>query len=123
MKTVPYILKLQGLKSRKGNISLRTLGAISNTLLDACERALRFAVEGVSVKRGKAPAWLEKSIDINVGGIHPGSTIIDLDAPILEETAFPQIEQQSFLDVQPKGEDTALTVLVLLLKKLDFYGG
>lgn len=111
MKTVPYMLKLQGLKSGKGNISLRTLGAISNTLLDACERALRFAVEGVSVKRGKAPAWLEKSIDINVGGIHPGSTIIDLDAPILEETAFPQIERQSFLDVQPKGEDTALTVL------------
>lgn len=110
-ETVSYKLKLLGLKAPKGTISAIMLVQVLNALLESCERALRLAVEGVSVKKGKRPTWIEKSLEFNVAGIGEGSTVVELDAPILGKTASQQIEQQNFWDTLPKQEDTALTVL------------
>ena len=111
MKTLKYQLKLKGLASAGGTISAKALRDVCDLLLEAAERGLRLAVEGYSVKPGKLPAWLTKSLDLTVTGIKKGSTVLSIEAPVLGQTAKEQIQQQDFWYIIPKPEDTALTLL------------
>ena len=47
-----YKFKLKGLKTPDGTISIRALQFLVDTLTETCERGLRLAVQGDSVKRG-----------------------------------------------------------------------
>ena len=111
MKTRKYQLKLTGLVSPSGTISLKALQDICDLLLEAAERGLRLAVEGTSVKRGRLPVWLSKSLDLKLVALNKGSTVLAIEAPLLGQTAKEYIRQQDFWYVVPKLEDTALTFL------------
>jgi len=84
---------------------------VCDLLLGAAERGLCLAVEGTSVKRGRLPSWLSKSLDLTVTGIGKGSTVLNIEAPFLGVTAKDEIQQQDFWYVVPKPDDTAFTLL------------
>jgi len=111
MKTRKYQLRLKGLASPSGTIPMTALKDVCNLLLGAAERGLRLAVEGTSVKRGRLPGWLTKSLDLKLTGMRKGSTVLAIEAPLLGETSKEQIGQQDFWYVVPKPQDTALTLL------------
>lgn len=111
MKTRKYQLQLKGLASPSGTIPLKALRDVCDLLVEAAERGLRLAVEGTSVKRGRLPLWLTKSLDLKLTGMKKGSTVLAVEAPLLGETAKEQIRQQDFWYVVPKPQDTALTLL------------
>jgi len=77
----------------KGEI-VPALKELVDDLTEACERGLRLAIQGESVKRGPIPGWLLRSLDFTVTGLKKGSTTILLDAPELGHTAPEYIKQQ-----------------------------
>src|SRR6185295_7972711 len=106
-----YKFKLQGLKTPGGTISIRALQVLVDDLTEACERGLRLAIQGESVKRGPVPGWLARSLDFTVTGLKKGSTTILLDVPVLGETAPDQIKQQDLWFTKPTAADTAITLV------------
>ena len=106
-----YKLKIKGLTTPPGTISIRALKNLVDTVIESSERGLRLAVQGESVKRGPIPVWLARSLDFTVTGLKKGSTTLLLEAPPLGETAPEQIKQQDLWYSKPKAEDTALTLL------------
>ena len=111
IKTRKYELRLKGLVSPSGTIPLRAMQDVCDLLLGTAERGLRLAVEGTSVKRGRLPSWLTKSLNLKLIGMKKGSTVLAIEAPLLGQTAEKHIQQQDFWYVVPKPEDTALTLL------------
>lgn len=111
MKGVQYKIRIQGLKTPEGTIPLLALKELSLNLLDGAEKALRLSVEGASVKRGALPEWLRKSLEFTVTGIKKGSTILEIEAPTLEEAAPEQIRQQNLWYTFPEPKDTAVSLL------------
>jgi len=82
-----YKLKIQGLRTPPGTISIRALKDLVDTVIESSERGLRLAVQGESVKRGPIPAWLARSLDFTVTGLKKGSTTVLLEVPELGDTA------------------------------------
>jgi hypothetical protein len=113
-----YKFKLKGLKTPDGTISIRALQLLVDTLTETCERGLRLAVQGESVKRGPNPGWLARSLDFTVTGIKKGSTTILVNAPPLGETAPDQIKQQDLWFSKPTPEDTAITLVSRSVKEV-----
>ncbi|MBA7684273.1 hypothetical protein ES703_92664 [subsurface metagenome] len=111
MSGIRYNIRITGLKSPEGTIPLTALREISDALLQGSERTLRLSVEGASVKRGRLPAWLNKSLEFTVAGISKGSTVLEIEVPTLEESAPEQVRQQDLWYTMPNPEDTALTLL------------
>jgi len=110
MKTIKYKIKLRGLKSPAGTISILALRELSNIFIENSERALRLMVEGTSAKKGPIPLWLKQSLDFNVTGIKKGSTVIEVEAPQLGETAKDKIAQLDIWNIVPNPKDTAITM-------------
>lgn len=110
MKTIRYQIKLKGLQSSPGSISIYALKDLSSILVENTERALRLAVEGYSLKKGQPPKWLKDAVNFNITKLSKGSTIIDIEAPELREVAAEQIEQQNLWLNVPEPQDTALTI-------------
>lgn len=74
-----------------------TVGA----LLEGARQATRFFVEGVSVRKGPQPSWLKAACEIQITGLSPGSAVVALKAPTLEEadpSRFGEDAQGSFFD-------------------------
>lgn len=63
------------------------------------------------MKSGSVPKWLKASLDYSITGISKGSTVLEMVAPALGETAPSLIRQQDLWLPPPKPEDTAFTVL------------
>jgi hypothetical protein len=110
-KSLKYQLKLKGLDTPSGTIPLKALEQLSTLLLEAAERGLRLAIEGNSVRPGRLPHWLSKSLSLTCTGLRKGSTVLNIDAPFLGVTAKDEIRQQELWYVVPKPEDTAFTLL------------
>src|SRR5689334_15378484 len=113
-----YKFKLQGLKTPGGTISIRALQLFVDTLTETCERGLRLAVQGESVKRGPIPGWLAQSLDFTVTGMKKGSTTFLVDAPLLGDTAPDQIKQQDLWFSKPTTEDTAISLVSRSVKEV-----
>lgn len=111
MNGIRYTVRIRGLKTPDGTIPLTALREISDALLHGSERALRLSVEGASVKKGKIPGWLSKSLEFTIAGISKGSTVLEIQAPTLGESAPQQIRQQNLWYTLPNPEDTALSLL------------
>ena len=111
MSTVKYELRVKGLNVPNGTIPVRALLELMQGLIDTAERGLRLAVEGESVKRGKAPGWIAAAVDMNFTGLKPGSTVLDIDAPTFRQTLGNRLENQehNFFRVEP--DDTALSLV------------
>ena len=111
MSSLKYELRVQGLAVPAGTIPVHALLDLMQGLVDTAERGLRLAIQGESVKRGKAPAWLAKAVDLNFTGLKAGSTILAIEAPTFGDTIGGQLQNQerSFLQVLP--QDTALSLV------------
>lgn len=105
-----YSIRLLGIKSPDGTIPLVALKEISEIILNGSERALRLSVEGASTKRGRIPEWLKRSLEFTVTGIRKGSTILEIEAPKLLESAPTQVQQQDLWYTRPNPEDTAISI-------------
>ena len=116
MNGVRYMVKLLGLKTPEGTIPLMALKEISDALLCGSERALRLSVEGASVRKGKIPGWLRKSLEFTITGISKGSTVLEIEAPTLAQAAPEQVQQQTLWYTLPDPEDTALSLLSRSIK-------
>ncbi|HUE81389.1 MAG TPA: hypothetical protein VMM84_04675 [Pyrinomonadaceae bacterium] len=106
-----YKLKLKGLNTPDGTISIRALKLLIDTLTETSERGLRLAVQGESIKRGPVPGWLSRSLDFTITGLTTGSTTIIVEAPRLGETAPEQIKQQDLWYSKPTPDDTAISLV------------
>lgn len=111
MKSVDYKINILGLKTKKGFIPISALKEITGALLKGSDRVLRLFVEGQSTKRGKSPDWLKKSLDFTITGLKTGSTILELEVPILGESIPEQFIKKKIWDDYIKPDDTALTLL------------
>lgn len=110
VKTVKYQLQIKGLAALDGTIRARTLLHLLQGLMECAERGLRLAIEGVSVKTGRPPTWLEKAVDVTVAGLKKGSTVLDIEAPTLGAAIGAELQQQDFWIQPPSPDDTALTL-------------
>lgn len=110
MKTVKYRIKIKGLKTPSGTISILALKDLASIFIENSERALRLAIEGNSLKKGQLPQWLKEAVDFSITNIGKGSTTLSIEAPELSEVAAEQINQQNLWINLPEPNDTALTI-------------
>jgi hypothetical protein len=111
LKTIDYKVNILGLTNKKGSISISALKEITGALLKGSDRVLRLFIEGRSTKSGKNPDWLKKSLDFTITGIKAGSTVIELEAPVLEEAIPEQLIQRKSGVNSISPDDTALSML------------
>ena len=111
MKTVKYQLRVKGLATPDGTISVRALLGLLGGLTDCAERSLRLAVEGTSIKSGRQPSWLEKAVNFTMSGLKSGSTVLNLEAPTLAEVIGTELQQQDFWAKAPAPHDTAISLI------------
>lgn len=110
MRNVKYKLRLAGLQAPEGKISVKALLDVLEGLTTCAERGLRLAIEGVSLKGGRLPTWLDKAVDLTFSGIGPGSTTLTIEAPPLAEALGAILRQEDFWSTMPAPEDTALSL-------------
>jgi hypothetical protein len=111
MKTFKYKLRLEGLNSAEGTISTRALYELLKQFTSFAERGLRLAIEGHGTKTGPSPKWLEKATYFTFTGIEIGSTLLDIEAPVLEE-AIPDLDfQKDLWGKVPEPQDTAISFI------------
>jgi hypothetical protein len=111
MSNVKYELRVKGLSVPDGTIPVRALLDLLQGLIDTAERGLRLAVEGESVKRGKAPTWIGAAIDLNFTGLKTGSTVLGIEAPTFRDTIGGRLDNQEHNFFQVAPEDTALSLV------------
>src|SRR5687768_7583038 len=103
-KTIKHVIRLQGFGLENGKISFSLLAKLNERLIRLSESTLLSFVEGNStIKRGKPADWLSKSLDFQLSGIKEGSTILEIEAPVLKETIssvqVPMFGDQSIDDI------------------------
>ncbi len=81
-----YEIRLVGEGTRGAQVD----GALLRDLLDAMvkgmRRAVRLRVDGRSSAPGTPPAWLDAAAGFTVVGFREGSTIVEFEAPLLEQS-------------------------------------
>ncbi len=81
-----HTIKLKGFQTENGKIPFSLLKGLGEQLTRLAESTLLSYVEGSSkIKRGKTPEWLSSAIEFNLTGIRKGSTVLDIESPILSE--------------------------------------
>lgn len=60
---------------------IEALGA----LIEGARQATRFFVEGESTRKGPRPTWLDSACHFDITNLLPGSVMIEIEAPTLEE--------------------------------------
>ena len=122
MNTKHYQFRLSGLQDAEGQIKATSLRRIVDALLKTTERATRLLATGEGRGRGQKPGWLKKATDFTITGLKPGSTIFDLEAPILRETACEVFGLQGFwpertASNQASLDDTPLDLASLAIRE------
>lgn len=115
-----YQLRLTGLREGKGQIKAVRLYRVLVALLKTAERATHLLATGAGSRKGPNPSWLDDSIDFTITGLQPGSTVLDIAAPRLGETASEVFAQRQFWPDQaetesPSLDDTALDLASLAI--------
>lgn len=111
MKTLKYKLKLEGLDSPAGTISTRALFGLLEQFTTCAEHGLRLAIEGQSSRTGPSPKWLEKATNFIFTGLKKGSTVLQIEAPLLKDAIPDQAVQQGLWGNRPEPEDTAISFI------------
>ena len=122
MDTRHYQLRLGGLPGAAGHVSATTLNRVVEALLKTAKRATRLLATGEGTGRGKAPTWLQEAADFTLTGLMPGSTILDIEAPTLRESAYEVFAIQDLLvdrteTCRPSLDDTALDLASLAIRE------
>lgn len=71
---------------KNGTIPFSVLMQIVENLTKVSTGTLRILMDGYSQKKGKYPDWLEKSVDFDLSALKPGSTILEVHAPKLQDS-------------------------------------
>ena len=113
MDTKHYRLRLEGLPDPTGQVRATTLTRVVEALFETAKRATRLLATGEGTGRGKAPRWLQDAADFTLTGLKAGSTILDIEAPSLRESAYEVFAIQDLLVERteacwPSLDDTAL---------------
>lgn len=87
-----YEVLLDGVDALDMPLSL--LRDLCDLLVEGTQRATRLAIEGRSVARGTAPAWLASAADLRVGRYERGSLCLSVSAPELHAVAPEAFAQQ-----------------------------
>jgi len=103
-----YELRIRGLKEAPGKIKAAALIHTLDALTKTAERATRLLATGAGTARGSRPKWLSAATDFTISGFRPGSTICDIEAPSLRETASQAFGQPDFWSAELSLDDTAL---------------
>lgn len=122
MSTKHYHFRLIGLREAEGQIKATSLQRTVDTLLKTTERATRLLATGEGSGRGQKPHWLKKATDFTIIGLKPGSTILDIEAPTLRETACEVFSLQEFRPGQTASnraslDDTPLDLVSLAIRE------
>ena len=112
-----YQLKLSGLPENKGQIKAKRLLRVVEALVETAERTTRLSATGEGKSRGSKPGWLNATVDFTITGLKTGSTVIDLEAPSLGDTAYDVFAQLDFWREQPSLDDTALDLAALAIEE------
>jgi hypothetical protein len=112
MKRKTYQIKLVGLTTPKGTISFEALSELTSLFNDVSAKSLRLSIDGSSTLQGKKPKWLKNSTDFLITALKKGSTIVEISAPLLGETAKDAIKQQNIWNSAPEESDTAFSILM-----------
>lgn len=92
-------LVLQGGSADRLRIPIELLREMLGAVQDGARHAARFYVEGLSSQAGPRPRWLEACTAYLVTGLTPGSAVLDLEAPLLQEVAPEQFGGQQQQDL------------------------
>ena len=114
-----YRLCLTGLHEHEGQIKALCLRSVMDALTKVAESATRFLATGEGGGRGRRPAWLQASIDFTITGLNPGSTVLDIEAPHLGETAHEEFFEGESSPVQPRLDDTALDLAAFAIEEVE----
>ena len=103
-------LVLQGGSADRLRLPIELLREMLAAVQDGARHAARFHVEGLSAQAGPRPRWLEACTAHLVTGLHPGSAVLDLEAPLLQDVApehFGGLQQQDLFGEanEPIGPD------------------
>lgn len=118
MEMKRYQLRLRGLEEADGEIKAKDLQHVLKALNTAAERATRLLATGHGSKKGPRPKWLDASVDFTVKGMQSGSTVLELEAPALGETARKELAQLNFLRPEVDHGNTALDQLSLAIMEV-----
>lgn len=105
-----YTVRLSGPGVRSGRVSASVLRDLLDILVEGSRRALRFRLEGRSTARGTPPAWLNAASAFEVVGLTEGSTVIEMEAPRLQDSVEDFLPQLGPFD-QLDEPSTSLTLL------------
>ena len=113
MRTCNYQFRVSGLREDQGQIRAKSLVRVIDGLLRSAERVTNLLATGSGSRRGGIPAWLDATVDFMVTGQRPGSTILDIEAPKIGDTAGVLLTQQEMWPRRPavEPEDTALDLV------------
>ncbi len=117
MNTRRYQFRLSGLRENKGRIKVATLQCSLDALVKTAECATRLMFTGEGSGRGPRPRWLNAALDFTLNEQKHGSTILEIEAPQLGETAYAQFAQQNFRHEQPTMQDTAVDLAALSIQE------
>lgn len=106
--TAKYSLQINGLSQAPGAVRWETLVELVEALKTTAERTARLVATGSGRRRGPIPAWLRALVDLEVTGLHNGSTVVELAAPTLGSAARDQFCSGLLWTEPPDLEDTAL---------------
>ncbi len=87
-------VRLVGPRAGGERLRAATLRQLLAVLIDGSQRALRLRLQGRSTARGTPPAWIVAATDFEVR-LRSGSTVLEIDAPTLDEAAPDQFAQGS----------------------------
>ena len=113
-----YQLRISGLSERKEQIKATDLIRVLNALINLTEQSTRLLATGESGGRGPKPKWLGATVGFTVTGLASGSTVLDIEALCLRETALEVFAQQEFWREQPNLDHTALDLTTLAIKEV-----
>ncbi len=117
-------LVLQGGSADRLRIPIELLREMLGAVQDGARHAARFYVEGLSSQAGPRPRWLEACTAHLVTGLTPGSAVLDLEAPLLQEVAPEQFGGQQQQDLfgeanEPIGPDgSAIDLFIRVLHQV-----
>lgn len=90
-----HTLRLLSGPSERLRVPADALANVLRDLMEGARRAVRYAAEGESVRRGSRPGWLDAATTFDVTGLRPGSAVVELEAPVLREAAPDQFDARA----------------------------
>ena len=114
-----YQLRLSGLPEDQGHIKAKCLGRVIDALLTTAERVAFLLATGHGSKKGNKPGWLDATVDFTITALKPGSTVFEIEAPQIGETAGVRLTEQNLWHIRPSvsPSSTALDLVSLAIEE------